>query len=149
MIPLGRRTSQATLGRTRPHSRVELMQRTLLVERCSANAGASPGYRSGLEYRSSIEMHGRLTEALAKRFEAEFHLYAEKDREENRDAGALVSSRGNLQFVAHAPPAHFDRILQMALSGRLRRAEFVLKKPRYGSALMISWSLDTSGPPDE
>lgn len=139
------RASEASTSRRRQRPRVELLQRTLMVQQCLASAGVSPGYRSGLEYRASVELHGRLTESLVNRFDAEFHLYPrDEPKEEEHNPGALISSRGSLQFVAHAPSRQFDRVLLMALSGRLLRMEFVVRKPRYGSALMVSWSCEAA-----
>lgn len=103
--------------------------------------------RSSMQH---LEARGVLTEPLAGTVDAMITIFSEAEpnagRAEIPNVGAVLAVRPRLVAVVSLAPNEFGLLASMMLSGRLASAHLSFQEPRYGKALVPSFSFSTHSP---
>ena len=133
----------------RKNERSEMLSRNIEISSFATSVRLHASERRGedpvIESRPWLELRGTMAEPIRDVRDVMISLFPREDATNVGTArpasvGALIQVRPELSFVITWPPADFDRVWALALSGRLTHARLSFTKPYRGSALVVGAS---------
>lgn len=133
--------------------RRESISRAGLVQSWDASVFVRAESEHGVRERKSmivLDLHGELQEPVKTVKPFKLTVFAEAEPAPGAgdipSVGSIISMRGEMDAVVQLAPVEFQLLMAMATSGRLRSVHLSFQEPRYGSALIASFSFSSRDP---